>query len=77
MDDTPVLPSACPLLRNIYHCQIEHLEQTVIRRKDRLCLCYLAELAIEALNGISGVDKPAYFLWVLEVCAKIRPVVTP
>ena len=77
MDPAPILPPAGPFFRNIHHRQIQHLEQAVISRKDRFCLRHLAELPVEALNGIGGIDEPTHLLRVLEVGAEIRPVVPP
>ena len=52
IDDAPVLSPARPLLRNVNHGQVQHLEQAFIRRKYRLGFRYLPQLAVEALNGI-------------------------
>ena len=77
MNYTPVLPSAGPFIRNIHHGQIQHLQQTVIRREDRFCLGHFPELAIEALDRVGRIDQAAHLLRVLEIRAKIRPVVPP
>ena len=77
VDQAPVLPSSGPFFRNVYHGQIQHFQQAVIRGKDRLGLCHLAQLAVKSLNGIGGVDQPAYLLGILEVGAEISPVGTP
>ena len=34
-------------------------------------LGYLAQLAVEAHNGVGGVDQPAYRLGILEIGAEI------
>ena len=52
MNDAPILPPSGPFLRNVHHGEIQHFQQTVIRRKNRLGFGDLAKLAIEALNGI-------------------------
>ena len=56
VDQAPVLPPSGPLFRNIHHGQIQHFQQAVIGGKDGLGLGHLAELAVEALNGIGGID---------------------
>ena len=33
MDLSPVLAVACPFLRDIHHCQIQHFQQAVVGRK--------------------------------------------
>ena len=63
MNDAPTLPPSGPFLRNVHHGEIQHFQQTVIRRKNRLGFGDLAKLAIEALNGIgpyrSAGEPPA------------------
>ena len=46
MDHTPVLTSACPLFRYVYHSKIEHFQQTVIRREYRFCLGHFPKLPV-------------------------------
>ena len=41
-----------PFLRDIHHCQIQHFQKAVIRRKDRLGFCHFPKLPVEAFNGI-------------------------
>ena len=53
----PVLPTTCPFLRNILHCQIKQLEQAVIGREYGTRLCYFPKLPVEALDCISGIDQ--------------------
>lgn len=77
VDPAPILPPACPFLRNVHHRQIQHLEQAVIRREDGFCLRHLAELAVEALYGVSCVDEPTYLFRGLEVGAQVWPVIPP
>lgn len=74
VDQAPVLPSSGPFFRNIHHGKIKHFRQTIIRRKYRFGFGDLAQLAVETLNGIGGVDQPAYLLGVLEIGAEISPV---
>jgi len=52
---SPVPPSSCPFLRDIDHCKVEHLEQSIVSREDRLGLCDFPELSVEVLNGIRGI----------------------
>ena len=77
VDDTPVLPPSGPLFRNIYHSQIQHFQQTVIGGKDGFGLGHLAQLAVETLNGVGGVDQSAHLLGVLEIGAEVGPVGPP
>ena len=77
VNPAPILPSAGPFFRNVHHRQIQHLEKTVICRKDGFCLRHLAELPVEALDGIGRIDQPPHLFRVLEVGAQIRPVVPP
>ena len=57
VDQAPVLPPSSPLFRNVHHSQIQHFQQAVIGGKDGLGLGHLAQLAVETLNGIGGVDQ--------------------
>ena len=77
VDQAPILPTSGPFFRNVHHGQIQHFQQAVISGKHQFGLGHLAELAVETLNGVGGVDQPAYLLGVLEVGAEIGPVGTP
>ena len=77
MDHAPILASARPFLCNIHHSQVEHFQQAVIGRKNGLSLGHFPQLAVKALNGVGGVDQPAYLLRILEVSTQIGPVVLP
>ena len=77
MDHTPVLPTSGPLFRNVYHGQIQHFQQTVIRREYGFGFRHLAELPVEPLNCVGGIDQPADFLRVFEIGTQIRPVGPP
>ena len=66
MDHAPVLPPAGPLFGNIHHGQIQHFQQAVISRKYGFGLGHLAQLAVEALNGIGGIDQPPDLLGYLK-----------
>ena len=46
MNDAPVLPSASPFPGNVHHSQIQHLQQTVIRREYRFCLGHFPKLPV-------------------------------
>lgn len=72
MNHATVLPPSGPLFRNV-----QHLEQAVVRGEHGFGLGHLAQLPVEALNGIGGVDQPPYLLRVLEVGAQIGPVFLP
>ena len=77
VDHAPVLTPARPFPGNIHHGQIQHFEQAVIGGENGFGLGHLPQLAVKALNGVGGVDQPAYLLWVLEVSTQIWPVVPP
>ena len=77
VNQAPILPSSGPFFRNVHHGQIQHFQQAVISGKHRFGLGHLAELAVETLNCVGGVDQPAYLLGILEVGAEIGPVGTP
>ena len=77
MDYAPIQASACPLFRNFHHGQILHLQQAVVRRKNRLCLGHLPQLVVEALNGVGGINQPPDLLRIFEVSTQIWPVVPP
>jgi hypothetical protein len=72
VDDTPVLPMPSPFLRNVHHGEIQHFQQTVIRRENCLGFGDLAKLAIETLNDIDRIDQPTNFLWKSRQEAAIR-----
>ena len=46
VDHVPFLPPARPFFRNIHHGQIQHLQQTVIRREYRFCLGHFPKLPV-------------------------------
>ena len=77
VDQAPVLPPSGPFFGNVHHSQIQHFQQAVICGKDGFGFGHLAQLAIEALNGVGGVDQPAHLLGVLEIGAEIGPVDPP
>ena len=77
MDLAPILPASGPFFRNIHHRKIQHFQQTVIRGEYGLGFGYLPQLAVKALNGVGGIDQPAYFLRKFEVGAQIGPVLSP
>ena len=60
VDHTPVLPPAGPLLRDIHHGQIQHFQQAVIGGKHGFGFGHLAQLAVETLNGVGGVNQPPH-----------------
>ena len=77
VNQAPILSPPGPFFRNVHHGQIQHFQQAVISGKHRFGLGHLAELAVETLNCVGGVDQPAYLLGILEVGAEISPVGTP
>ena len=77
MDYAPVLPPAGPLFLDIHHDQIQHFQQAVAGGENRFGLSHLAQLAVETLNGIGGIDQPPNFLRVLETGAQIGPFGPP
>ncbi len=77
VDQAPVLPPSSPFFCDIHHDQIQHFQETVIGREHGISLGDLAQLAVEALNGVGGVDRPAHLLWVLEIGAQVGPVGPP
>lgn len=58
VDHTPVLPTSGPLFRDIHHGQIQHFQQAVIGGEHGFGFGHLAQLAVEALDGIGGVNQP-------------------
>lgn len=58
VDHAPVLASADPLFRSIHHCQIQHLQKTVIGGKYGLYLCHFPALAVESFNGMGFTVIP-------------------
>ena len=64
MNQAPGLPPSGPFLRNIHHGQIQHFQQTVIRREYRFCLCYFPKLPVKAFDCIGCIDQAAHLLGV-------------
>ena len=62
MDHAPVLPPSRPLFRDVHHRQIQHFQQAVICWKHRFGPGHLAQLAVETLYGVGGIDQPAHLL---------------
>ena len=77
VDRAPVLPPARPFLCDVHHGKIEHLEKTVIGGKDGFRFGHFPKLAVEALDGVGGVNQPPHLLRVLEIGAEIRPILPP
>lgn len=77
MVHAPVAASTGPLFRDIYHSQIQHFQQAVIGGENRFGLGHLAQLAVEPLNGVGGIDQPLDLLGILEIGARIGPVGSP
>ena len=77
VDHAPVLAPARPFLSDVHHGKVQHLEQAVIGGENGLGLGHLPELAVKALNSVSGVDQPAHLLRVLEISTQIGPIAPP
>ena len=77
IDTVPVLTPAGPFLRNIFHRQIQQLEQAVIGREDRAGFGHLPKLPVRSLDRIGGIDQLSQFLRKFEISAKIRPILIP
>ena len=60
MDQASVLPTSGPFFRNIHHSQIQYFQQTIISRKHRFGLGYLAQLTVET---------PQWRWWCRSACA--------
>jgi len=74
IDHAPVLPPTGPFFRNVHHSQIQHFQQAVVRWEDGFGLGNLSKLAVEPFYRVGGINKAANLLWILEICAQIRPV---
>ena len=76
-----ICPQSCrlsgPFFRDIHHGQIQHFQQAVVGGEHGFGFCHLAQLAVEALDGIGGVNQPPHLLRVLEIGAQVCPVVPP
>ena len=57
MNLTPILPSARPLFSNVYHCQIQHFEKTVVGREHRFGFCDLSQLTVKAFYFLSHLPE--------------------
>ena len=77
VDHAPILAPSCPFSGNVHHGQIQHFQQAVIRGENGLGLGHLPQLAVEALNGVGGINQPPYLLGIFEIGTQIRPVVPP
>lgn len=77
VNNAPVLPPPGPFLRDVGHCQVQHFQQTVVRRENRPCFCHLSELTVEALDNICRVNESSHFLRVLKIGAQVWPVFPP
>lgn len=75
MDSGPVLLPNRPFIRDVDHRQVQHFQQAVICRKDRLGFGHLPQLAVEALDGVGRKDQPADLLWKRNIGAQIDPFI--
>ena len=56
MDLSPILSMSSPFFRDIHHGQIQHFQETLIRREYRLGFRDLPQLPVKSLDGIRGID---------------------
>ena len=77
MNLASILTMASPFFRDIYHSQIQHFQQTLIRRKHGFGFCGLSELAVKSLDDIRSIDQAADRFRIFEISRKIHPVVLP
>ena len=56
---------------------MQHFQQAVIGGEYEFELGHLAQLAIEFLNGVGGVNQLPHFLGIFEIGAEASPVVPP
>ena len=52
VDQTPVLAASGPFFGNVHHGQIQHFQQAVIGGEHGFGFGHLAQLAVEALDGL-------------------------
>ena len=77
MDSTPVLTAPSPFLGYIHHCQIKHFQQAVVCRENSLGFGNLSKLTVKSFNGIGRVDEGPDLNRILEIGAKVSPVLLP
>ena len=66
-----------PLVGDVQHSRIKHIEQAVSGWENRLGFSHLSQLPIKASNGVSRINEPPKLLRELEICAEICPVFSP
>jgi hypothetical protein len=67
MDQAPILPATGPILGDVHGCKVKHLKQAVVAGEYRFAFGHLAELAIEAFDGVGGIDEFPYLARILEI----------
>ena len=77
MNLAPILSVTGPFFRDIHHSQIQHFQETLIRRKHGFGFCDLPELAVKSLDGIRGIDQAANCFRIFEIGREIRLIVLP
>lgn len=77
MDHAPVHTLPRPFFRNVHHRQIQHFQKGVVRGEDGFRLGYFSELAVEAFDGVRGINQPADGVGKPEIGAQICPVFSP
>ena len=69
--------TSLPALFGFGHRQIQCLEQGNLRREDAFPLHGFSDPAVEALNGVGGVNQPTYRFGIVEKRRQFRPVPFP
>ena len=67
MNNAPILAFICPLPGDVHHHQIKHFQQTFIGREYGFRLSNLAQLAVESLYGVGGINQCLYLLRILKI----------
>ena len=71
------MPATGPLLGDVHGCKVKHLKQAVITGEYRFAFGNLPKLAIEAFDGVGGINELPYLARILEIGRELRPAVSP
>lgn len=63
---SPVLNTTRPFADDVHRREVEHFEQSFIRREDAFTLRDFAELTVVALDDVGCVDRLSNFRWIFE-----------
>ena len=74
---SPISYGHGPFFGDVHGRQIEDFHQSVVGNEGTLRLCHLAQLTVEILNSIRGVDERPDLRRVLEHGGKLRLVDPP